>query len=167
MSQLVKDISLVGLVLAFCLIFWSGWPDVATASAYIWTDSDGSPHFSDTPPAKGPYEHRDFTRTTSGLFQKARELAIMWYHSSPFGGRCDMGDMRRIERLYQELWNEAQRELQLCKEGWENSCRTLNIPVHIAILYSTSLLQSYLPPRDIRQMRESGYDSRDRRWNCQ
>ena len=77
-----------------------------------------------------------------------------------------MGDMRRIERLYQELWNEAQRELQLCKEGWENSCRTLNIPVHIAILYSTSLLQSYLPPHDILQMRESGYDRLGGSWKC-
>ena len=155
------------MIHAVIFIALAGWalemPAIASAEAYVWTEPDGSTHFSDAPPEEGPYERRNSVRTTGSLFQKARELAIMWFHSSPYGGRCDMGDMRRIERLYRELWDEAQRELQLCKEGWENSCRALNIPVHIAILYSLPMLQSYVPPQDIRQMRESGYRSGDHR----
>lgn len=140
---------------------------MAVAAVYVWEDPDGSQHFADTPPPPGVlYEHRESVGTSVVLYQKARELAIMWFHASPYGGRCDMADMRRIERLYEDLWAQARRELHRCKEGQWPSCRALGIPLHLAVLNSEQSLQSYLPPGDIRYMRESGYDGLGRSWKC-
>jgi hypothetical protein len=140
---------------------------MALAEIYVWGDPDGTTHFSDAPPPPGvPHARRHMPKADRSLFQKARELAIMWYHASPYGGRCDFADMQRIERLYQDLRNEAQYEMKWCLEGWTNSCGRLGIPMHMAILNSAQQLQTYLPPADIRYMKESGYQAQDRSWKC-
>lgn len=144
-----------------------GMPTLLIAEVYSWVDPDGAIHFSDDPPPSGvPHARRHTPKTDGSLFQKARELAIMWYHASPYGGHCDFADMHRIERLYQDLRNEAQHELKFCMEGWSNSCGRLGIPMHLAVLNSTQQLQAYLPPPDIRDLRESGYQGPERSWKC-
>lgn len=143
-------------------------PTVAWAEVYSWVDPDGATHFSDTPPPAGaPHTRRQMSKTERPLFQKARELAMMWYHASPYGGRCDIADMQRIERLYHDVWNEAQREFMLCLDGWAPSCRQLDIPQHLAIANGVGWLrETYLPPADIRQLKESGYQNNRNSWRC-
>ncbi|MBI4000426.1 MAG: DUF4124 domain-containing protein [Nitrospira defluvii] len=141
-------------------------PHNGTAEVYSWTDKDGVTHFSDNPPEDQPYQRRAMPRALSSFVDKARDLALMWEQASPYGGRCDMEEVRRVELLYQELYQNAQHQLQLCKEGWAEACRALRIPTHLNILNSTATLQAYLPPPNIRSMVPSGYSNANRKWSC-
>ncbi len=152
---------IASLVTALCLCVRS-----ANAEAYTWTDKDGVTHFADNPPDDQPYKRRMAPSGSNPYMDRARDLAIRWEQASPYGGSCDVEEVRRVERLYQELYNEAQKELQFCKEGIASSCRALGIPTHLTLLSSAVTLQAYLPPPSIQQMFGSDWNYQKRKWNC-
>lgn len=159
MSRCGMGTVLIGLAL-LCV------PESLSAEVYAWTDQEGIANFSDNPPQDQTYERRLMPSKSNRYMDRARDLAMRWEQASPYGGSCDTEEVRRVERQYQELYQETQKELQYCKEGIVASCRALNIPTHLTLLSSAVTLQAYLPPPVIQQMLGSDWNRRTRPWNC-